>query len=155
MRKAIIASNEWKYSQTLQQQNGLKGHAQAKIIKKSVILFWLINMTIWCKHVHRLELQKFFNFCAAHLPVRLDIKTTTTTTSRWVKITLICTIWINMHVNFVKLNANFSYNFFSKDKQNDWKWLLFIDTTSIMRVITSYSAGTDFRRQNLTSVDDD
>ena len=30
-------------------------------------------MTIWCKNVHRLELQKFFNFCAAHLPVRLDI----------------------------------------------------------------------------------
>ena len=39
---------------------GLKGLAQAKIIKKSVILFWLFNMTIWCKHVHRLELQKFF-----------------------------------------------------------------------------------------------
>ena len=39
----------------------LKGLAQAKIIKKSVILFWLLNMTIWCKHVHRLELQKFFN----------------------------------------------------------------------------------------------
>ena len=35
----------------------LKGLAQAKIIKKSVILFWLLNMTIWCKHVHRLELQ--------------------------------------------------------------------------------------------------
>ena len=32
-------------------------------------------MTIWCKHVHRLKLQKFFNFCAAHLPVRLDIET--------------------------------------------------------------------------------
>ena len=53
----------------------LKGLAKAKIIKKSVILFWLINMTIWCKHVHRLELQKFFNFCAAHLPVKLDIET--------------------------------------------------------------------------------
>ena len=26
----------------------LKGQAQAKIIKKSVILFWLTNMTIWC-----------------------------------------------------------------------------------------------------------
>ena len=39
---------------------GLKGLAQAKIIKKSVILFRLLNMTIWCKHVHRLELQKFF-----------------------------------------------------------------------------------------------
>ena len=24
----------------------LKGHAQVKIIKKSVILFWLLNMTI-------------------------------------------------------------------------------------------------------------
>ena len=53
----------------------LKGLVQAKIIKKSVILFWLLNMTIWCKHVNRLELQKFFNFCAAHLSVRLDIET--------------------------------------------------------------------------------
>ena len=53
----------------------LKGLAQAKIIKKSVILFWLFNMTIWCKHVHRLELQKFLNFSAAHSPVRLDIET--------------------------------------------------------------------------------
>ena len=40
----------------------LKGLAHAKIIKKSVILFWLPNMTIWCKHVHRLELQKFSIF---------------------------------------------------------------------------------------------
>ena len=39
---------------------GLKGLAQAKIIKKSVILFWLINTTIWCEHVPRLKLQKFF-----------------------------------------------------------------------------------------------
>ena len=46
-----------------------------KIIKKSVILFELNNMTIWCKHVHRLELQKFFNSCAAYLPVRLDKET--------------------------------------------------------------------------------
>ena len=38
--------------------SNLKGLAQAKIIKKSVILFWFLNMTIWCKHVHRLELQK-------------------------------------------------------------------------------------------------
>ena len=37
----------------------LKGLAQAKIIKKSVILFWVLNMTIWCKHVQRLELQIF------------------------------------------------------------------------------------------------
>ena len=35
----------------------LRGLAQAKIIKKSVILFGVLNMTIWCKHVHRLELQ--------------------------------------------------------------------------------------------------
>ena len=51
----------------------LKGLAQAKIIKKSVILFWLLNMTIWCKHVHGLELQKFLNFSAAHTPVGLDV----------------------------------------------------------------------------------
>ena len=30
-------------------------------------------MTIWGKHVHRLELQKFFNFSAAHSPVREEI----------------------------------------------------------------------------------
>ena len=53
----------------------LKGLARAKIMKKSVILFWLLNMTIWCKHVHGPELQKFFNFSAAHSPVRLDIET--------------------------------------------------------------------------------
>ena len=40
----------------------LKGLAQAKIIKKSVILFWLPNMTILCKHVHRLELQNVLFF---------------------------------------------------------------------------------------------
>ena len=40
----------------------LKGLAQAKIIKKSVILFWVLNMTIWCKHVQRLELQFFLIF---------------------------------------------------------------------------------------------
>ena len=40
----------------------LKGLAQAKIIKKSVILFRVLNMTIWCKHVHRLELQIFMIF---------------------------------------------------------------------------------------------
>ena len=50
-----------------------KGLVHAKIIETSVILYWLLYMTIWCKHVHRLELQNFFNFCAAHLPVRLDI----------------------------------------------------------------------------------
>ena len=31
-------------------------------------------MTISCKPVHRLELQKFLNFCAAHLPVKRDIE---------------------------------------------------------------------------------
>ena len=29
-------------------------------------------MTIWCKHVHRLELQKFKKNSAAHSPVRLE-----------------------------------------------------------------------------------
>ena len=53
----------------------LKRLAEAEIITKSIILVWLINMIIWCKHVHRLELHKLFNFCAAHLPVRLDIET--------------------------------------------------------------------------------
>ena len=33
-------------------------------------------MTIGCEHVHRLQLQIFYSiFCAAHLPVRLDIET--------------------------------------------------------------------------------
>ena len=32
-------------------------------------------MTICVKHVHRLEVQKFVNFCAARLPARLDIET--------------------------------------------------------------------------------
>ena len=51
----------------------LKRHNQAKIVKKSVILFWILDKTISCKHVHTLELQKFFIFCAAHLPVKRDI----------------------------------------------------------------------------------
>ena len=38
----------------------LKRHNQVKIIKKSVFLFWSLNMTTCCKHGHRLELQKFF-----------------------------------------------------------------------------------------------
>ena len=45
------------YSQTV-----LKGLAQAKIIKKSVILFRVLIMTIWCEHVHRLELPFFIIF---------------------------------------------------------------------------------------------
>ena len=40
----------------------LKGLAQAKIIKKSLILFRVLNMTISGKHVHRLELQFFIIF---------------------------------------------------------------------------------------------
>ena len=57
----------------------LKRHNQAKIMKKLVILFWLlnhVNMAIWCKHVHRLELQKFFSFCVAiyQLPWLSEIK---------------------------------------------------------------------------------
>ena len=39
-----------------------KAHTQAKIIKKSVILFWLLNMTInYDVNMHiDLEMQKFF-----------------------------------------------------------------------------------------------
>ena len=44
-------------AKTYDETNSLKGLAQAKIIKKSVILFQVLNVTIWCKHVHRLELQ--------------------------------------------------------------------------------------------------
>ena len=36
----------------------LKRHNRAKIIKKSLILFWLLNMSIIFEHVHRLELRK-------------------------------------------------------------------------------------------------
>ena len=52
----------------------LKRLNQATIIKKLVILFWFLNMAIWCKHVYRLELQRFLIVGAAHLPVRLDIE---------------------------------------------------------------------------------
>ena len=48
----------WKNKQILH----LKGLAHAKIIRKSVILFRVLNMTIWCKHVLRLELQFFIIF---------------------------------------------------------------------------------------------
>ena len=40
----------------------LKGLAQAKIIKKSMILFPVPSMTIRYKHVHKLELQIFIIF---------------------------------------------------------------------------------------------
>ena len=36
----------------------LKRHNQVEIIKKSVFLFWHLNMAIRCDHVHRLKLQK-------------------------------------------------------------------------------------------------
>ena len=38
----------------------LKRRNQAKIIKKSLILFWLLNMAIICEHVHRLVMRMFF-----------------------------------------------------------------------------------------------
>ena len=50
---------------------GLKRHNQAKIIKKSVILFWVLTMTICCKHVHRLEQQQFF--CMSEI-INLDFR---------------------------------------------------------------------------------
>ena len=37
----------------------LKRHNQAKIIKKSVFIFWLLTMAVRCEHVHRLELRNF------------------------------------------------------------------------------------------------
>ena len=46
MTTAIIMSVSW-----------LKGLAQAKIIKKAVIYIGFLNMTISCKHVHRLKLN--------------------------------------------------------------------------------------------------
>ena len=38
----------------------LRRHNQTKIIKKSVFLFCLLDMSIICQHVHVLELRKFF-----------------------------------------------------------------------------------------------
>ena len=64
----MIPWASWSYHILFLNASGLNGLAQAKIIKKPVILFWLIDMTIWCRP-NRLELQEFFNFCAAHLPV--------------------------------------------------------------------------------------
>ena len=73
---SILIHTQRRHNMCLWKKPGyLKGLAQAKIIKKSVILFRVLNMTIWCKHVHRLKLNFFFNFCAAHSPVRLDIET--------------------------------------------------------------------------------
>ena len=46
----------------MKNKSSLNGLAHAKIIKKLVILFRVLNMTIWCKHVHRQELQIFIIF---------------------------------------------------------------------------------------------
>ena len=54
-----VSSSRWKPYKFVDKIS-LKRHNQAKIIEKSVFLFWLLNITVWCKHVHRLELQKFF-----------------------------------------------------------------------------------------------
>ena len=42
--------------------------------KKTIFLFRLLDMSLICQHVHRLELR-FFQFCVAHLPVKREIKT--------------------------------------------------------------------------------
>ena len=48
----------------------------APLLFKSWIRPWLLKITnLSIAHVHILELQKFFHFCAAHSPVRLDIET--------------------------------------------------------------------------------
>ena len=49
-------------SSEISQFFSLKGLAQAKISKKSVILFRVFSMTIWCKHVQGIELQFFLIF---------------------------------------------------------------------------------------------
>ena len=53
----------------------LKRHNKAKIINKSVFLFWLLDKSITCQHVHRLELRTFFKFCVANLTVKHEIRT--------------------------------------------------------------------------------
>ena len=49
--------------------SGLKGlikrHNQAEIIKQSVFLFWLLNVSIRGEHVHGLELRKTFAWWVA------------------------------------------------------------------------------------------
>ena len=44
-----------------------KRHIQAEIIKKSLFLFWLLNMAIICEHVHRLELRQSLRFWVANV----------------------------------------------------------------------------------------
>ena len=63
----VVNFDDAEYCSVIQANNNiplrpLKGLAHAKIIKKSVIFFWLLNITIWCKHVHRLELHFFLIF---------------------------------------------------------------------------------------------
>ena len=43
----------------------LKKLDQGKIIKKSLISFWLFNMPIICEHAHRIELLKSLKFLVA------------------------------------------------------------------------------------------
>ena len=77
--------------------HGIHGINQAKIVVKLVILFLLLNMTIWCKHIHRLELQNFFNFCVPHLPDSLDIKTKFPYFLFWT-----CTSEIRIHAFYIR-----------------------------------------------------
>ena len=42
---------------------------------KSSFLFRLLDMSMICQHVHRLELRKFVLFFVAHLPVKRKIRT--------------------------------------------------------------------------------
>ena len=53
----------------------LKATHQAKIITKSELVFWFLNLAKGCEHVHRLELRKFLKFCVVHLPVKSEKKT--------------------------------------------------------------------------------
>ena len=57
-----LATRRFLYETTLHTpaSRQLKRRNQAKIIKKSSILFWLLNMAIICEHVHRLVLSMFF-----------------------------------------------------------------------------------------------
>ena len=45
-----------------QYSHKLKPHNQTKIVKKTSFLFWPVNMSIICEHVHRLELRSLLNF---------------------------------------------------------------------------------------------
>ena len=97
-----------------------------KFGKKSVILFWLLNMTEWCKHVHRLELQSFFNFCAAHLSVKLDIeKKLFWTTMSKIRNTGISTHFKSLKTNIIYLQLRVLEWKFPKDWiTNTWQFSL-------------------------------